>query len=145
VEEKIMMEQLVADQPQTAPGLAPAHAAASLEISGEHGTLMIDHTGRILSCGAPAEKLFGASQARLIGRQISDFVTGLLLGGTSPSYRARYLVYLCADGGWRQFEAKDAHGGVFAVELSVSQMMANGREIFLLTVRRPAMATAVRR
>ena len=139
------MEQIVADQPQTAPGLAPAHAAASLVSDGEHGTLMIDCMGRILSCGAPAERLFDASQARLIGRQISDFITGLLLGGTSPSYRARYLVYLCADGDWRQFEARDAHGRAFSVELSVSQMMANGQEIFLLTVRRPAVATAVRR
>lgn len=140
-----MTEHIFADRRQTAPGIDMALAAASQGDNGEHGTLMLDCMGRILSCGAPAEKLFGASQARLMGRQISDFITGLLLGGTSPSYRARYLVYLCADGDWRQFEAKDAHGRVFAVELSVSQMMANGQEIFLLTVRRPAMATPVRR
>jgi PAS domain S-box-containing protein len=145
MEEIIMMQQIFANQPQTVPGIDPTHAAASLENDGEHGTLMIDRSGRILSCGMPAEKLFGASQARLIGRPISEFIDGLVRGGTSPSYRARYLVHLCADGSWSQFEAKDVHGCAFKVEVNVSQMMANGQEIFLLTVRRPAMATAVRR
>lgn len=139
------MEQIFAEQPQIAPGLGRAYAATGQEDDVEHGTLMLDRMGRILSCGAPVEKLFGAGQARLIGRQISEFIAGVLRGGSSPSYQARYLVYLCADGGWRQFEAKDIHGRAFVVEANVSQMMANGQEIFLLTVRRPALATPVRR
>lgn len=132
---------------QGSPAVQPAgstqdmhHPAANPANKGEHATLMLDRTGRILSCGEPAEKIFGAGQARLMGRQISEFIAGLLLGGTSPSYRARYLVYLCADGDWRQFEAKDADGRAFAIEVNVSQMMASGQEIFLLTVRRPEAA-----
>lgn len=139
------MEQVVANRPRAVSGLVTTHAAASLADGGEHGTLMIDRTGRILSCGTPVEKLFGTSQARLIGRSVSEFVDGLMRGGTSPSYSARYLVYLCTDGQWSRFEAKDVHGCAFAVEVNVSQMIANGQEIFLLTVRRPCVATPVRR
>lgn len=101
-----------------------------------HGTLILDSLGRILSCGAPAEKLFGASQVRLMGRRISEFIAGLSLGGSSPSYNARYLVYLCADGEWRKFSAKDVDGLGFPVELNLSRMVTEGREIFLLNVRR---------
>lgn len=137
------MEQVFADQPQTVARIDLARVAAGQPDPGEHGTLMIDRTGRILSCGTPVEKLFGASQARLIGRPISEFIAGLMRGGTSPSYRARYLVYLCADGNWSHVEARDVHGQPFSVEVNVSQMLASGQEIFLLTVRRPAMAKQV--
>jgi PAS domain S-box-containing protein len=131
------MEQVFADQPQAGSGQGTAPAVASFASSGEYSTLMLDRMGRILSCGAPAEKIFGASRARMLGRQISEYIVGLLLGGTSPSYRARYLVYLCANGEWQKFQAKDAHDGAFSVEINVSQMTASGQEIFLLTVRRP--------
>ena len=135
------MEQLLATQSQAAAGVELTHALADQESTVEHGTLMLDRMGRILSCGKPVERLFGAGQARLMGRQISDFIAGVLLGGSSPSYRARYLVYLCADGGWRRFEAMDVHGHAVAVEVNVSQMIANGQEIFLLALRRPAAAS----
>lgn len=131
-----MTGQILVDQQQATAPPGAAATAAGRAGAGEHGTLMLDRTGRILSCGAPVEKIFGASHGRLMGRQISEFIAGLLLGGTSPSYRARYLVYLCAIGEWRPFEAMDADGGRIAVEAKVSQMMTNGQEIFLLAVRR---------
>ena len=119
------------------------HAAANFAKRGEYGTLILDRLGRILSCGTPAERIFGASQIRLIGHLISDFVGGLFLGGSSPSYNARYLVYLCADGEWRKFEAKDAAGQVFTIELNLARlaMVSPDREMFLLNVRRPEQAT----
>lgn len=113
------------------------HAAANLANKGEYGTLILDGWGRILSCGAPAEKIFGASHVRLMGRRISEFIAGLFLAGSSPSYNARYLVYLCADGEWRKFEATDDSGQGFAVELNLSRVTTDGQEIFLLNVRRP--------
>lgn len=114
------------------------HAAANFAKRGEYGTLILDRLGRILSCGTPAERIFGASQVRLIGHPISDFVAGLFLGGSSPSYNARYLVYLCADGEWRKFEARDAAGQAFTVELNLARMATESpeREMFLLNVRR---------
>ena len=113
------------------------HAAANLVNKGEYGTLILDRVGRILSCGSAAERIFATDQVRLIGRRISDFIGGLFLAGSSPSYSARYLVYLAADGEWRKFSAKDADGRGFAVELNLSRMLSDGREIFLLNVRRP--------
>lgn len=112
-------------------------AAANLINRNAYGTLILDSLGRIRSCGATGEALLGASQVRLIGRRISDFVSGLFLGGSSPSYSARYLVYLCADGEWRKFQATDANGHGFMVELNLSRMMTDGQEIFLLNLRRP--------
>ena len=113
------------------------HAVANLANKDDYGTLILDRLGRILSCGAPAEKIFGASQVRLMGRRISEFIAGLFLAGSSPSYNARYLVYLCADGEWRTFAATDADGQGFAVEINLSRVMTDGQEIFLLNVRRP--------
>lgn len=122
---------------QTAPQQGMFDAVAKLARNDLYASLMLDRLGMILSCGAPAEKIFGADRGRLMGRRISDFITGLLLGGNSPSYGARYLVHLCADGEWRKFEAKDAGGLGFTVELNLSPMTTSGEEVFLLNVRRP--------
>ena len=118
------------------------HAAANLANRGDYCTLILDRVGRILSCGAPAERIFGASQLRLVGRLISDFVADLFRGGSSPSYNARFLVYLCADGEWRKFEARDASGQAFMVELNLARVATDSpdREMFLLNVRRPEHA-----
>ncbi len=37
-----------------------AHAEATLAGHGETGRLILDRLGRILSCGSPAERIFGA-------------------------------------------------------------------------------------
>lgn len=113
--------------------------AATFERRGDYGTLILDRLGRILSCGTHVERLFGASQVRLIGSLISDFVAGLFPAGNSPSYNARYLVHLCADGQWRKYEARDAAGNEFAVELNLTRMATadSEREMFLLNVRLP--------
>lgn len=113
------------------------HVAAGVA---EHGTLVLDATGRIYRCGEAGERMLGASQDELVGRRISDFISGLHIGGSSPSYAARYLVYLCGDGEWRKFEAVDAGGRRFPIELNLSRTMTEGKEIFLLNVRRPGKA-----
>lgn len=115
------------------------HAVANFEKRDDYGTLILDRLGRIVSCGTPAERIFASSRVRLIGRLISDFVVGLLLGGNSPSFNTRYLVHLCADGQWRKYEARDGAGEVFALELNLARMITAGedREMFLLNMRRP--------
>jgi len=133
--------QLMIEQSPTAARHAGSkqdmfHVAANFVNRDEYGTLVLDRVGRIISCGAPAENIFGASQVRLIGRWISEFIAGLLVGGSSPSYSARYLVHFSAGDEWREFEAKDAAGCGFAVEVKLSRMVTDGQEIFLLNVRR---------
>ena len=103
--------------------------------NGQMGTLILDRMGRIVSCGEPAENILADSQSRLIGRGISEFICGLCLGGTSPSYNSRYLDYLCGDGVWRKFEARDVVGEKFLVELSLSPIVTEGQRLFLLHLR----------
>lgn len=103
---------------------------------GEYGTLIVDRVGRILSCGVPAENIFKAGHSRLVGRQIPEFIDGLFLAGSSPSYSARHLVFLCSDGEWRRFQATDAHGNRFPLELNLSRIVTDGQEMFLVNVRR---------
>lgn len=103
-----------------------------------HATLILDRLGRILSCGEPAAHLLGTRPARLMGNWISEFISGLFRAGSSPSYSARYLVHLCADGGWRRFQAVDGRGEAFLVEISLAPMASNRSacEVFLLNLRR---------
>lgn len=113
-------------------------AVANFEKRGEYGTLILDRLGRILSCGTPAERIFASSRGRLMGSLISDFVAGLILGGSSPSFNTRYLVHLCADGKWCKYEARNGAGDAFAVELNLARMVTatSDQEMFLLNVRR---------
>ncbi len=133
---QIMIGQGVAALQQTGPKQDIDHAAANLVNRDAFGTVILDGIGRIRSCGAAGESIFGASQVRLIGRRISEFIAGLSLGGSSPSYSARYFMYLCVDHEWRRFKAVDADGHEFAVDLNLSRLMTDGQEIFVLNLRR---------
>jgi len=81
--------------------------------------------------------LFSANQVGMIGRRISEFIAGLFLEGNSPSYNARYLAYLCVDGEWRRFVAKNTRGQEFAIEISLSRKITEGQEVFVLNFRQP--------
>ncbi len=102
----------------------------------ESSSLLLDRQGRVLSCGAPTEKLFGASHQQLMGRDISSLIGDLLPGACRVGDDASYIDHLCADGEWRSFAAQDVGGHPFAVELKLSPMVASHQEIFLLNVRR---------
>lgn len=114
----------------------PAHGAAGLEHC-QVGTMILDRTGRIASCGEAVERVLAESQSSLIGRGISDFIAGLCLGGSSPSYAARYLDYLSTDGAWRRLEARDAAGERFMVEIKLAPIVTEGQRLFLLNIRNP--------
>ncbi len=133
----MMIGQDSASLPQTGPKRDTGHAAASLANSGEYDTLILDGTGTIRSCGAAAEAMFGAGRIGMIGRQVSEFIAGLSRSESSPSFSERYLMYLCTDQVWRRFQALDADGTEFAVELKLSRIKSDGQEVFALTLRRP--------
>lgn len=132
-----MIGQGLAALQQTGSTQAILAGAANLATDDEAGTLILDRGGRVLACGEVAEQIFKANPVHLVGRRISDFVAGLSPGRSSPSYSARYLDYLCTNGEWRNFDAKDARGQRFMVELVLSRGVAEGREVFVLTARRP--------
>ncbi|MDO8789871.1 MAG: hypothetical protein Q7J42_17485 [Sulfuritalea sp.] len=118
----------------------PVHAAANPASGREHTALIVDGAGMICGCGAAVEDIFGTSRGRLLGKPVSAFIAGLLGHAESPGHDARYLVHLGADAGWRKFEATDARGQGFAVEVSVSRRMADDHEVFVLDLRQPIQA-----
>jgi len=120
-------------------GLNPDASSAVVKRtdSSECGSFQFDRQGKIVGCGEAAEKVFGTSRIQLMGRRISEFIAGLHLGGSSPSFNARYLVHLCADGTWRKFEARTDKGNAFAVELNLSRVVTDGQEVFVLNLRPP--------
>lgn len=95
--------------------------------------LILDRLGQIVSCGAPAERMF---RIRLVGPRISDSIAGLLQGRSSPSYFARYLLHLCEQNQWQIFNAMDAEGRGFSIEVNLSRMTHEGHEMFLVNLRR---------
>lgn len=112
-------------------------STAALANRTECGTMTLDSFGRIRGCCAAVEQIFGANRNNLVGRRVSDFIAGLFRGGSSPSYAARYFVHLSADSGWHRFEATDTAGRLFAVELNLIRTQVSGREMFVLSLRRP--------
>lgn len=123
---------------QSCSALPPVlpHGAASLKHC-QVATLILDRTGRIASCGEVVEAIFGETQSSLIGRGIAEFIGGLCLGGTSPSYSARYLDYLSGDDKWRSFEARDVVGERFPVQIKLAPIVSDGQRLFLLNIRNP--------
>ena len=119
-------------------GLNPnASSAVKQTGSSECDSFKFDRMGKIVGCGTAAEHIFEANRIQLLGRRISKFIAGLHLGRSSPSFNARYLIHLCADGEWRKFEARTAKGNAFAVELNLSRVVTNGQEVFVLNLRPP--------
>lgn len=104
------------------------------------GTLILDEVGNICSCGTAAGKLFGGKPADYMGKPISSLIPDLVLSNTSQSYSARYLAHLCADGGWRKFDAIDLTGHGFPIEINLSLVETKNQGVFLLNVRRPKLS-----
>lgn len=134
---QIMIGQGHEGMPHKRPERDIYRAAANLANRDECGSLLLDSNGRIRGCDVAGERIFGARQARLVGRGISEFIEGLLFSGSSPSYSARYLTHLCAGGEWGKFKLIDIGGRRVGVELNLSRTRVDGREIFMLNLRRP--------
>lgn len=110
--------------------------AANSVNSAEYATISVNRLGRIGSCSSAAAQIFGVSQARLSGLPVSEFIPDLFREGSSPSYSARYLFYLLATHEWRIFQARDAGGRVFAVELRAFQPLDGRQDRHVLGLRR---------
>ena len=111
-------------------------SAPPLSGEGDCATLILDATGNILGCGIAAGKLFGGNLADYAGKPISSLISNFILSDTSLSYSARYFAHLCAAGGWRRFDAVDAQGSRFPIELNLSQVESKELGVFVLSVRR---------
>ena len=111
-------------------------SAPPLSSESDCATLILDAMGNILSCGMAAGKLFGGRLADYAGKPISSFISDFILSDTALSYSARYFAHLCADGGWRRFEAVDSQGNKFPIELNLSLVESKEQGVFLLSVRR---------
>lgn len=111
------------------------HAEPGLAKEGDCGTLILDEQGNICSCGIAAGKLFGGNLSDYMGKPISSLIPNLVLHNTSQSYSARYFAHLCADGGWRKFEAIDVLGHEFPIEINLSLVETKAQGVFLLNVR----------
>lgn len=137
----MVLESLPApQQPTRDQGLL--QTAPPLSSEGDCATLILDAMGNILSCGIAAGKLFGGKRADYEGKPISALISNFILSDTSLSYSARYFAHLCADGGWRRFEAVDVHGLGFPIELNLSLVESKEQGVFLLSVRRLKVAEA---
>lgn len=103
----------------------------------DYGTLLIDGSGYIRSCGTAADDMFGGSLDGFNGKPISLLFSNFSLCDASLSYSVRHNANLCEADGWRMLEALDLHGEGFAVEINLSRVNMHGKDMFLLNLRRP--------
>ena len=118
-------------------------ATTQLLNAGPHVTLVVDALGRICGCGVAAEELFKASQSQLIGQRISDWVVGILFDGNMPDDPTRQFLRHCAAGCWEKFEAIDAHGRIFALEVHVMRRVTGEQDVFVLNLRQEEKSSGV--
>lgn len=118
------------------------HATARLLNGGPHVTVVVDALGTICGCGA-AEDLFQAGQHDLVGRRISGLVVGVLFDGNMPDDATRQLLRHCAAGCWEKFEAIDARGRIFPLEVHVMRRVTCEQDAFVLNLRQPEKASRV--
>lgn len=122
-------------------GTPPRHASEvgfAKRVDGDgQSTLILDGLGRICGCGVAAEDIFGATRGRLIGRPVADFIRGIDLDEGPAFDEVRSLAGPADAGVWRTFEATDARGIVFAVDVCLSRRVSDGQVVFVLGLRQP--------
>jgi len=101
-----------------------------------YGTLIIDGSGNIRSCGTAAGDMFGGSLADFNGKPISSLLSNFNLCDASPSYSVRHNANICEEDGWRRLAAVDVHGEAFSVEINLARVNMHGKDLFLLNLRR---------
>lgn len=101
------------------------------------GIVTIDEGGTIVALNAAAERLFGRSEADLLGRNVSEALpepAGPAEGAGAPR-RAGVSGFARMVGRSREAEARRADGGVTPVELRVGKFRRGGRRYFTATLR----------
>jgi PAS domain S-box-containing protein len=99
----------------------------------ELAALVLDESGAICDCNKSVEQLFGYRRSDLVLQHVSTLLpqlSGFALmrdGQIDP-----HLDFLCHCG--HLFQAKNRHGEVFSIELSLVQLEQDGKRILRLLV-----------
>jgi two-component system sensor kinase FixL len=124
------------DQPASEPPPEAEAHLRSILATVPDAMVVIDEVGSILSFSAAAEKMFGYSEAELIGRTVK-----MLMPNPDRDRHDQYLVnYLTTGkrkiiGIGRVTTALHRDGNTFPIELSVGEAWSGGRRIFTGFIR----------
>jgi two-component system sensor kinase FixL len=124
------------DQPASEPPPEAEAHLRSILATVPDAMVVIDEVGSILSFSAAAEKMFGYSEAELIGRNVK-----MLMPNPDRDRHDQYLVnYLTTGkrkiiGIGRVTTALHRDGNTFPIELSVGEAWSGGRRIFTGFIR----------
>jgi two-component system sensor kinase FixL len=124
------------DQPTSEPPPEAEAHLRSILATVPDAMVVIDEVGSILSFSAAAEKMFGYSEAELIGRNVK-----MLMPNPDRDRHDQYLVnYLTTGkrkiiGIGRVTTALHRDGNTFPIELSVGEAWSGGRRIFTGFIR----------
>lgn len=102
------------------------------------GALVLDDSGIVVGCSGTAATILSKRVSLIEGATISSLIADITPSDASPSYNARYLAWLSGNRKWRRFNAIDSAGQSIAVEIQLSNISLNGRDIgFLMNLRPP--------
>lgn len=124
------------DQPGTQPSRVDEAHLRSILATVPDAMVVIDEVGQILSFSAAAEKMFGYSEAEVVGRNVR-----MLMPNPDRERHDQYLLnYLTTGkrkiiGIGRVTTALHRDGNTFPIELSVGEASTEGRRIFTGFIR----------
>ncbi len=98
----------------------------------ELATVILDTLGKVLSGNSAATRLFCDSTKPLSGRNIRALIPDFPFRPITPGYNLAYATFWAAEGGWRQFNARDSRRHLFRLDVALDKHeLASRREIVL--------------
>lgn len=104
------------------------------------GALVLDDSGIVVGCSGTAASILSKSVSSIEGAAISSLIADITPSDASPSYNVRYLAWMSGNKKWRRFDAIGSGGHPIAVEIQLSNISLNGRDIGFLMNLRPLRA-----
>jgi hypothetical protein len=104
------------------------------------GALVLDDSGIVVGCSGTAASILSKNVSSIEGSAISSLISDITPSDASPSYNVRYLAWMSGNNKWRRFNVIDSGGHSIAVEVQLSKIGLNGREIGFLMNLRPLRA-----
>lgn len=114
--------------------------AVASDRSASIGALVLDDQGIVVGCSAMAATILARSVSSIEGATISSLIADVTTGGASRGCDVRDLACMSRNRKWRRFDAMDADGDSIAVEIRLSKISLNGRDIGFLMKLRPFRA-----